>query len=201
MRLFATLGVKTYVFSNFVGTMIRYADYMFNHNDSVESIDMSTVDLSNVQSAYEMFNFGSAPISLFKTPLKTPAFSISITSKYSLYAAKTDGTPATAALTTLSASMRQSLTLKRVFTLVFHAAPYNALGASSQSGTFSATTGYTISGSTAYMRVFAGSIVSTAPKFTPPSGYSGYTWKTSSGGSFSTITIISENLEFYPVYT
>lgn len=200
-RMFAMLNVKTYVFSNFVGTMIRYADYMFNHNDVLETIDMSRVDISNVQSAYELFDFGSAPISLFKTPLKTPAFTISITSKYDLYAAKTDGTPATAAVKTLSASMKQSITLKRVFTLVFHAAPYNSLGISSQTGTFSTTTGYTISGSTAYMRVFAGSIVSTAPKFTPPIGYSGYTWKTSSGGSFSTITIISENLEFYPVYT
>lgn len=199
--MFAMLNVKTYVFSNFVGTMIRYADYMFNHNDVLETIDMSRVDISNVQSAYELFDFGSAPISLFKTPLKTPAFTISITSKYDLYAAKTDGTPATAAVKTLSASMKQSVTLKRVFTLVFHAAPYNSLGISSQTGTFSTTTGYTISGSTAYMRVFAGSIVSMAPKFTPPSGYSGYTWKTSSGGSFSTITIISENLEFYPVYT
>ena len=200
-RMFAMLNVKTYVFSNFVGTMIRYADYMFNHNDVLETIDMSRVDISNVQSAYELFDFGSAPISLFKTPLKTPAFTISITSKYDLYAAKTDGTPATAAVKTLSASMKQSITLKRVFTLVFHAAPYNSLGISSQTGTFSTTTGYTISDSTAYMRVFIGSIVSTTPKFTPPSGYSGYTWKTSSGGSFSTITIVSEDLEFYPVYT
>ena len=195
--LFGYLNITSIIITNFYMGRMVYMSSPFGNDRQLNYVDLSGMDLYTLSSDSGMFDFGEAPINTFISPKRGPkSITLSVTMKYKVYAS-TDSSAQ--ALTTFPKGVTKSVTFKRVFVVTVHNQPESDLGYTGGAGTFTATTGWTISadGKTATSRVFYGDILS-FPTFTAESGVQ-YYW-TYEGSKINTIIYVYQDMDIYPVY-